>query len=146
MTIFLFRLRRGILDLRVLLGQLTRDGHDAGSKKDGDEMIPVRTSSSAHRRSLSSQALCSPRSLLNLCHRFTDELPGDPDTANIPRKVTGAAYSLVTPQPAPSPVCIAYSVPAASLIRKKPFMVWDAFGYFGLGAVLLTLTLACTFV
>ena len=42
-------------------------------------------------------------------HRFTAELPGDPDRENRRRQVRGAAYSRVTPTPVASPVTVAWS-------------------------------------
>lgn len=40
---------------------------------------------------------------LEFDNRFTRELPADPETENMPRQVTGACYSRVTPARAPEP-------------------------------------------
>lgn len=47
--------------------------------------------------------------LLSVENRFTAHFPGDPSTENIPRQVSGAMWSPVSPTPVQSPVLIAHS-------------------------------------
>ena len=49
-------------------------------------------------------------------HRFTAELPGDPDRENRRRQVRGAAYSRVAPTPVAAPRTIAWSPEVADLL------------------------------
>ena len=60
----------------------------------------------------------TPGSLEALCfdNRYTDELPGDPDTQNRRRQVLGACYSLVKPTPVAAPKLVAYSREVADLL------------------------------
>lgn len=47
---------------------------------------------------------------------FVRQLPGDPESANFRRQVTGACYSLVMPTPVSEPAQVAVSSDAAALL------------------------------
>lgn len=49
-------------------------------------------------------------------NRFLRELPGDPETANIPRQVAGACYSKVAPTPVNKPQLVAYAREVSDLL------------------------------
>ena len=51
---------------------------------------------------------------LSFENQFANELPGDQDTENTRRQVTGACYSFVAPTPVPAPALVAYSKEAAA--------------------------------
>ena len=51
--------------------------------------------------------------LLKLQHSFTDYLPGDPSTVNVPRQVLGASYSYVEPKGMKTPSMLIYSMEMA---------------------------------
>ena len=53
---------------------------------------------------------------LNFDNRFVRELPCDPDLRNVPRQVTGACYSKVSPTPVNNPKLVAYSKETAELL------------------------------
>jgi serine/tyrosine/threonine adenylyltransferase len=53
-------------------------------------------------------------------HRFTAELPGDPDTSNRTRQVRGAAFSRVQPTPVAAPRTVAWSTEVADLLGLDP--------------------------
>lgn len=53
---------------------------------------------------------------LTFDNRFVRELPGDPESANFRRQVTGACYSMVMPTPVSDPVQVAVSPDAAALL------------------------------
>lgn len=53
---------------------------------------------------------------LNFVNRFTRELPADPETGNRVRQVSGACFSRVTPQQAPTPKLVAYAREVAGLL------------------------------
>jgi uncharacterized protein YdiU (UPF0061 family) len=53
---------------------------------------------------------------LTFDNRFTRELPGDPDTTNRPRQVTGACYTFVPPTPVAAPKLVAFSREVATLL------------------------------
>ncbi len=54
---------------------------------------------------------------LNLDNRFTEKLPGDPETENSRRQVTGACYSKVAPTRVSSPKLVSFSPETARLIN-----------------------------
>ena len=53
---------------------------------------------------------------LTFDNRFVRELPGDPDTTNRPRQVTGACYTFVQPKQVAAPKLVAFSREAAELL------------------------------
>jgi len=53
---------------------------------------------------------------LTFDNRFTRELPGDPETTNRPRQVTGACYTFVPPRSVAVPKLVAFSREAATLL------------------------------
>ncbi|HEY7884718.1 MAG TPA: YdiU family protein, partial [Cellvibrionaceae bacterium] len=53
---------------------------------------------------------------LRFDNRFVQQLPADTDTRNLPRQVTGAAWSAVTPKRAPAPQLVSYSPEVAELL------------------------------
>ncbi|WP_448101681.1 protein adenylyltransferase SelO [Luteibacter jiangsuensis] len=53
---------------------------------------------------------------LRFDNAFVRELPADPETANVPRQVTGAAFSWVEPTPVPEPAIVAVSDDVASML------------------------------
>lgn len=53
---------------------------------------------------------------LTFDNRFVRELPGDPESANFRRQVTGACYSRVMPTPVTAPTQVAVSPNAAALL------------------------------
>ena len=53
---------------------------------------------------------------LTFDNRFVRELPGDPESANFRRQVTGACYSRVMPTPVTAPKLVAVSPNAAALL------------------------------
>jgi serine/tyrosine/threonine adenylyltransferase len=53
-------------------------------------------------------------------HRFTAELPGDPDRSNRTRAVREAAFSRVDPTPVAAPVTVAWSAEVAELLGLDP--------------------------
>ena len=53
---------------------------------------------------------------LTFDNRFVSELPGDPDTSNRRRQVTGAAWSAVEPTPVPEPTLLAHAREVAELV------------------------------
>jgi serine/tyrosine/threonine adenylyltransferase len=57
---------------------------------------------------------------LPFTNRFTAALPADPETANRPRQVHGAAYTRVAPTPAPAPRTLAWSPEVAELLGIDP--------------------------
>ena len=54
--------------------------------------------------------------LPELEQRFSDALPGDPDTRNLPREVTAAAWSPVAPKSVAAPQLVAWSPETAELL------------------------------
>lgn len=59
--------------------------------------------------------------LLDLCdarfdNRFVRELPGDPETSNVPRQVRNASYTLVNPTPVRAPRLLAWADAAGELL------------------------------
>ncbi len=57
---------------------------------------------------------------LAFTNRFSLELPADPETANRPRQVHGAAYTRVTPTPVAAPSLLAWSPEVADLLGLAP--------------------------
>lgn len=57
---------------------------------------------------------------LHFDNRFITELPGDPETTNTRRQVTGACYSQVQPKKVARPERIAYSAELASALGLPP--------------------------
>jgi uncharacterized protein YdiU (UPF0061 family) len=53
---------------------------------------------------------------LDFTNRFTSELPADPDERVVPREVTGAAFSRVTPATVSAPALVAHSAEIAALL------------------------------
>jgi serine/tyrosine/threonine adenylyltransferase len=53
-------------------------------------------------------------------HRFTVELPGDPDPSNRTRAVRDAAFSRVSPSPVAAPTTLAWSAEVADLLGLDP--------------------------
>ena len=51
---------------------------------------------------------------------FTRELPGDPETANFRRQVTGANYSRVLPAKVSAPTLLSFSQETADLLDLSP--------------------------
>ena len=58
---------------------------------------------------------------LNFDNRFTRELPGDPQTENTRRQVTGACYSRVRPTSVSQPRLVAHAREVAELLDIGPF-------------------------
>lgn len=56
---------------------------------------------------------------LNFDNRFVRELPGDPESANFRRQVSGACFSRVLPTPVSAPRMVAVSPDAAALLDLK---------------------------
>lgn len=54
--------------------------------------------------------------MLNFDNRWVRELPGDPETRNVPRQVEGALWSPVAPTPVAAPRLLAYSPEVAQLL------------------------------
>lgn len=59
-------------------------------------------------------AIADPADKLIFENRFITELPGDPETGNSRRQVSGACYSFVDPTPVAAPELVAYSREAAA--------------------------------
>ncbi|WP_448097932.1 protein adenylyltransferase SelO [Luteibacter yeojuensis] len=57
---------------------------------------------------------------LRFDNAFVRELPADPDTSNLPRQVTGAAFSWVDPTPVPAPRTVAVSPEVAEMLGIPP--------------------------
>ncbi|MEQ1738566.1 MAG: protein adenylyltransferase SelO [Methyloglobulus sp.] len=55
--------------------------------------------------------------LLKFDNRFASELPGDQETRNYPRQVSGACYSRVSPTKVTAPKTVAYSKEVAELLE-----------------------------
>ena len=53
-------------------------------------------------------ATTTPMTRLQFDNRFVRELPADPDTENVRRKVLGACYTFVNPTPVADPKLVAY--------------------------------------
>lgn len=53
---------------------------------------------------------------LHFKNTFTEQLPADPDTQNVPRQVSGAIYSAVTPEPFENPRLLIYSEDMANTL------------------------------
>lgn len=59
-------------------------------------------------------AVADPEEIFTFDNRFTAELPGDPETDNSIRQVSGSCYSFVDPTPVAAPELVAYSREAAA--------------------------------
>jgi uncharacterized protein YdiU (UPF0061 family) len=62
----------------------------------------------------------APLDALKWDHRYTTDLPGDPDPENRLRQVPGAAYSRVVPTPVAAPTTLAWSPEVADLLGLPP--------------------------
>lgn len=69
---------------------------------------------------MSSQILLTRLDNLVFDNRFIRELPGDPETANYRRQVSGACYSRVLPTKVANPLLIAYSKEVADILDLSP--------------------------
>ena len=83
---------------------------------DRTETAPLRLFGASKYRLRAMDARLTPLDTLDWDHRFTAELPADPDISNRRRQVEHASFSRVQPTPTADPTLLAYSAEVAALL------------------------------